>query len=58
MGGARTGRGPSLTHRRDEGGDEAAGFWVVRDPRVPRDPDTVQAVEGRHILQGRQRGRQ
>lgn len=57
MRGAGTGRGPLLTHRRDEGGDEATGFRVVRDPRPPRDPDAVQAVQGCHILQGRQRGR-
>lgn len=51
------GRSLSLTHRRDEGGDIAASFQAIRGPRPPRDPDTVQAVHGCHILQGRRRQR-
>lgn len=55
VGGVRTGPVPSQTHRGDKGGDVATGFQAIRGPRPPWDPDTVQAVQGSHILYDGQR---
>lgn len=58
MGGRSKDGGPSssLTHCGDERGDIATSFWAIRGPRPPRDPDTVQAIQGCHILQAVRRG--